>query len=87
MGSNLHSVYSFQKLFTMPKSCLKLGNHHTESKEMILNNSENKTIDLSKSYLFVKESFSSIYDAKETIETHDQDYQNIYLFRHLVSSI
>ena len=42
----------------MPKSCLELANHHTESKEMILNNSKNKTIDLSKSYLFVKESFS-----------------------------
>ena len=54
---------------------------------MMLNNSKNKTIDLSKSYLFVKESFPSIYDAKETIETHDQDYQNIYLFRYLVSSI
>ena len=66
----------------MPKSCLELANHHTESKEMILNNSKNKTIDL-----FVKESFSSIYDTKETIETHDQDYQNIYLFRYLVSSI
>lgn len=58
MGGNLHSVYSFQKLFAMPKSCLELANHHTESKEMILNNSKNKTIDLSKSYLFVKESFS-----------------------------
>lgn len=71
----------------MPKSCLELGNHHAESKELILNNSKNKTIDLSKSYLFVKESFSSIYDTKETIETHDQDYQNIYIFRYLVRSI